>query len=38
MASDPNQVGFQEHYGTVYALSIKNRSTSIANVTFISAE
>ncbi len=38
LAADSEQVGFQERYGTVFSLSIKNRSTAIANVTFISAE
>jgi hypothetical protein len=38
LAGDPNLVGFDEKFGTVFSLAIKNRSTQTANVTFISAE
>jgi hypothetical protein len=38
LAGDPTKVGWREGWGTVYSLSIKNRSTARASVLIITAE
>jgi hypothetical protein len=38
LASEGNKVGVYSKFGTVYSLSLKNRSTSVATVTLISSE